>query len=224
MKFGSIVGGERLKELRGASDQGIQSSVHGGHGAIVEPANDGETSAALHEGDDAMWGAMSHDGVDFPMAKHGPVIDVSGPFGDVPLSSDSPSGIVGHVTFAALLGVSAKVSVQGPVGFLVGPDAAVDSFVADPGNTREGEGSCNLLRAPLLLEQDKHPSPDDRVDSQVSPGSPAATAGPAVRLEGSVGPIVSTTVASDLTADGAWVSSQVPSDVNLLMALPIQRA
>ena len=168
MKFGAIVGGERFKELRGTSDQSVQSPVHGGHGAIVELADDGESGAAFHEGDDAVRSAMSHDGVDFPMAKHGPVIDVFGAPGDVPLSSDSPSGIVGPVTFSALLGVPAKVGVQGAVGFLVGPDAAIDGLVADPGNARLGKGASDLLGAPLVFEQKDHTGPDGRVDSQVS--------------------------------------------------------
>jgi len=224
IEFGAIVGGERFKELRGASDQSVQSPVHGGHGAIVELADDGESGAALHEGDDAVRGAMSHDGVDFPMAKHGPVIDVFGAFGDVAFPGEPSPGIVGPVTFSSLFGMAAKMGMQGAAGLLVGPDALVDGFVADAGDAGLSKGTSDLLGAPLVLEQEDHTGPDGRVDSQVSTGAAAAPAGAFAGLGRPIRAIVATAVASDLAADGAGVPVEASGDVDLLDALPMQSA
>lgn len=93
MKFRAVAGGERLEELWCTPDQGVQSPVHGGHGAIVELSDEGESCAAFNECEDAVRGAMTHNDLDFPMAEFGPIIDAFGAFGDVAIPSESSTGI-----------------------------------------------------------------------------------------------------------------------------------
>lgn len=106
----------------------------------------------------------------------------------------------------------------------VGPYAPVDGFVADADDIGLAQGSCDLLGAPLELNEEHDGVPGGRVNSEVAPGSAASPPGSAVGFERAVCAIVLTGVTSEFPADGAGVAFECAGNVGLGNALPVEPA
>ena len=98
--------------------------------SVAELADDEISDLSLDEGDDAVLSGAEH-GIDLPVTEEGSVLGSSGSLGDVTLTGEATTGVIGAVAFPALLaGLSKEFVAQAPTA-LVTPDVAVDGLVAD---------------------------------------------------------------------------------------------
>lgn len=116
------------------------------------------------------------------------------PLGNVSFSAQSPSGVVGAITFSSLFWRSSQVLVELATGFFVGPDSPVDCFMADAHDIGLAQGAGNLLRTPFELEQIDHAGPASGVDPQITSRLTSSTSGVLSSIDWTVGSIMSSAV------------------------------
>ena len=134
-----------LDELNGPSAELLR-------GARVELSDLHISGLSFDEGHHAGLAVTEH-GVGFPVSDAGAVVGSGGSDLDRPLSGQSPSRVVGTVSFASQLGGPAQVLVEGAAASLVGPDMEIDGLMADLEPVYAFQPPGDLLGAPVDLEQ-----------------------------------------------------------------------
>lgn len=208
MEFRAVVSGKCAKAFAMLADECDGALVHAFDGAVCELTDEGEAGGALDHGEDAVFASGAHDGVDFPVAEGAPIFDLGRPLRDVLFAGQTSPAVVGPVAFAPFLAGAAKVGVEVASGLFVGPDPLVDGLVADPQRVASFEPAGDLLRAPVAAEQLGHQAPMVDVDAQVATRPSASSSRASAGFEGSVGPVISASIALQLAIDGAAMSPQ----------------
>jgi hypothetical protein len=102
--------------------------------------------------------------------------------------------------------------IERAAGVLVGPDVAIDRFVADPQQAEAAQPARHLVGTPIFAEQllDLRPLHARELSIAARVGAPAA--GVPVGELGAIGPVTVRAVALDLAPDRAAVAVQEPGD------------
>ena len=149
MELRAIVGSDCLKVLSMTLDNLQQSGVELIDGSRFELSYDGVPGLSFNQGDDAVPAPLAEYGIDLPVSEGLPVFSTLWALGDVALSGQAASAVIGTVTFSALLEGTAKAGIKIPAGFLVVPDVKVDGFVADIEEVLPLQITGDLLGAPV---------------------------------------------------------------------------
>jgi len=169
----------------------------------VELANCGVARLAFDHGQQAVGGAVAHDGVSFPMAELFARLDDGWSLGDVSLAEQNAACRPASVTLSTDLGHDAGVAVERAATSLVATDAPINGLVAGDDAPLGFEGADDLLRAPMSSKRTVDLR-EDRPAEMRAPTRPAtARNGIAVGLLGAIAIVRGRRVAAKLPTDRA---------------------
>jgi len=214
VEFGSVVDGDGSDPRGGAAEErdGAPSGLSGVSGG--ELTDQEIAGLAIDQGEDGVLIGVADHGVAFEVAPTTAVLSSWGPFGDGPLAGEAAPAVVTAIALPTLLLGAAEEEIKGAPVTPISPDVPVDAFVADVQEARPAEATCDLLRAPLLLETGEHESPVPGVEALVPAG---AGASPASVVIGYARPVLAPRsiprIAAGLPGDRASVAAQGPRDL-----------
>ena len=204
VELGTVIRSDGFDVVTECVNDWDNALIQGIFGSVFELADDEVAGCALDQGEDAVLGAVAHDGIDLPVADGASGLDDRWSFGDVAFAGQAAAAVISAIALAALFGGTAKVAMQIAADSLVGPDMAIDGFMADQQDTVKAQVAGDLFRVPALAQVTMNDGKVTGVELGVTPSARAAIPGTAVRLAWPVMTIGGTGIAPKFTRDGAW--------------------
>ncbi len=215
VEFSTVIGGDGFHVVAVRIDEGYYTAVQGLFGPVFEFADDEVAGFALDQGNDAILGVVTHDGIDLPVTDGAPCLDASRSFTDVAFARQATAAIVGTVALTSVLRSAAKVSVQRATRGPVGPDVLIDGFVADQEDAVTAQEAGNLFRTPALAQVAMNNGEVVGIELGVASRVRAAMAASAIGPERPVMSIVGTSITPQFSGDGAGRSAELSGNVRL---------
>ena len=163
-------------------------------------------------------------GVCFPMPQLASGFHGGRARGDRAFARQAAAALVGPVPLAPLLPGAAQVRVEVATAPPILPDVAIDGLVTHRQDAVAPQSPSHLLRTPIVPHQGLHPLPVGDGEASVASGAGAPDNGVRLRLLGAVPAVMGVTVAVQLAANGAPVSSEDLGDRSGRAPLPSQQA
>ncbi len=215
VKFSTVIGSDGFHVVTVRIDEGYHAAVQRLFGPVFELADDEVTCFSFNQRDDAILGAVAHDGVDLPVTDSASCIDASWSFTDVAFARQAAAAIVNTVTLTSLLRSAAKMLVQRAASGPVGPDVLIDGFVADQEDAVEAQEASDLFWAPALAQVAMNNGEVVGIELGVASRVRAAMAASAIGPERPVMPIGGAGIAPQFSGDGAGRSAELSGNVRL---------
>ncbi len=152
MEFGAVIGSDCFDVVTEGIDERYHAPIESFFGSVLELADDEVAGFAFDQGNDAVLGAVAHDGIDFPVADGVSSLNDRWSLGDVALAGQAAPAVVGTVAFSSLLGGLSQVPVQVAASRFVSPDVLVDGLVADQHDAVKAQMPADLFWAPALAQ------------------------------------------------------------------------
>src|ERR1035437_8553704 len=199
----AVVEGDCLKLAAHAPDDPGRRCRDFGRGSGLELSDQGETTLALHQRQEAMLGTGAHHGVHFPVADPAALVDDGGALGDVPLAQQDPPRRPAAITLPSHLRHDPGVPEERSSLALVATQASIDRLVTRDELPLGPEFAHDLLRAPTSSQGDVDQAQYDIAELRPAPSPPSSRHGVALSLLGPIGPVMGRPVTPHLSADGA---------------------
>src|SRR6266581_2960806 len=146
------------------------------------------------------------------MSELAPGLDRRGARADRPLAGEPAAAVVAAVALPALFARAPQVLIQRTAGAFVGPDVAVDRFMADGERAVAPQPAGDLLRTPIFPQQPLDLRPVCGRESPIAARARAPAAGVPVGELGTVAAVARRAVAPQFAPDRAAVATQNARD------------
>lgn len=131
MKFSSIIGRDGFESAWKPIDKRYRSFIERRCGSVFEFFDEHKSCFSLVQGDDAIIGAVPHNGIDFPVTFCVTGFNTFRSFGDMSLIAHPASTIIGPIAFAALFRGLTKIFPEVSPVDLILPNVLIDGLMAD---------------------------------------------------------------------------------------------
>src|SRR5512145_251105 len=131
---------------------------------------------------------------------------------DRPFASNAAAAVVAAVAFAALFARAAQMLIERAAGELIGPDVAVDRFVADAEQAKPSQPARHLVGTPIFAQQFLDLGPVGRRELPIAPRVGPSTARIPVGELRPVAAVAGRLIAPHFPSDRAAVTPEHPGD------------